>query len=29
LELQREGGKRLTTEQFLAGFPVKVGQIFL
>jgi methionyl-tRNA formyltransferase len=24
-ELQREGGKRLTTEQFLAGFPLKPG----
>lgn len=25
LELQREGGRRLTTEQFLAGFPLKAG----
>jgi methionyl-tRNA formyltransferase len=25
LELQREGGKRLTVEQFLAGFPLKSG----
>jgi methionyl-tRNA formyltransferase len=25
LELQREGGKRLTTEQFLAGFSLKPG----
>jgi methionyl-tRNA formyltransferase len=25
LELQREGGKRLTAEQFLAGFPLKAG----
>jgi methionyl-tRNA formyltransferase len=25
LELQREGGKRLTAEQFLAGFPLKPG----
>ncbi len=29
LELQREGGKRLTTEQFLAGFSIKAGQKFL
>jgi methionyl-tRNA formyltransferase len=29
LELQREGGKRLTAEQFLAGFPIKAGQKFL
>ncbi len=25
LELQREGGKRLSAEQFLAGFPLKAG----
>jgi methionyl-tRNA formyltransferase len=25
LELQREGGKRLTAEQFLAGYPVRPG----
>jgi methionyl-tRNA formyltransferase len=25
LELQREGGRRLTTEQFLAGLPLKAG----
>jgi methionyl-tRNA formyltransferase len=25
LELQREGGKRVTAEQFLAGFPLKAG----
>ena len=25
LELQREGGKRVTSEQFLAGFPLKAG----
>ena len=25
LELQREGGKRLTAGQFLAGHPLKVG----
>ena len=25
LELQREGGKRLTAEQFLAGFPISAG----
>lgn len=25
LELQREGGKRLTAEQFIAGFPLKPG----
>src|ERR1017187_10269011 len=29
LELQREGGKRLTAEQFLAGFPLKVGAKFV
>jgi methionyl-tRNA formyltransferase len=28
LELQREGGKRLTSEQFLAGFPLKAGVKF-
>ena len=28
LELQREGGKRLTTEQFLAGFPLAAGGRF-
>jgi len=28
LELQREGGKRLSAEQFLAGFSVKAGQEF-
>ncbi len=28
LELQREGGKRLSAEQFLAGFPIKVGARF-
>jgi methionyl-tRNA formyltransferase len=28
LELQREGGKRLTVEQFLAGHPLKAGQKF-
>jgi methionyl-tRNA formyltransferase len=26
LELQREGGRRLTAEQFLAGFPLATGQ---
>ena len=26
LELQREGGKRLTAEQFLAGHPLKAGK---
>ncbi|HEY4951818.1 MAG TPA: methionyl-tRNA formyltransferase, partial [Verrucomicrobiae bacterium] len=25
LELQREGGRRLTVEQFLTGFPIKAG----
>jgi methionyl-tRNA formyltransferase len=25
LELQREGGKRLSAEQFLSGFPIKAG----
>ena len=29
LELQREGGKRLTAEQFLAGCPLKQGAKFL
>ena len=29
LELQREGGKRLTAEQFLAGYPLKSGATFL
>ena len=29
LELQREGGKRLTAEQFLAGCPLKPGAKFL
>jgi methionyl-tRNA formyltransferase len=28
LELQREGGKRLTAEQFLAGSPTKPGAMF-
>ena len=28
LELQREGGRRLTVEQFLAGFPLKAGAKF-
>jgi len=28
LELQREGGKRLTVEQFLAGHPLKAGLTF-
>jgi methionyl-tRNA formyltransferase len=28
LELQREGGRRLTAEQFLAGFPLKTGGKF-
>ena len=28
LELQREGGKRLTVEQFLAGHPLKPGEKF-
>jgi methionyl-tRNA formyltransferase len=28
LELQREGGKRLATEPFLAGFPIKAGDQF-
>jgi methionyl-tRNA formyltransferase len=27
-ELQREGGKRLSAEQFLAGFPIKPGERF-
>ena len=29
LELQREGGKRLSVEQFLTGHPLKTGAIFL
>jgi methionyl-tRNA formyltransferase len=29
LELQREGGKRLTAEQFLAGHPLKPGEKFV
>ena len=29
LELQREGGRRLTAEQFFAGFPIKVGAQFV
>ena len=29
LELQREGGKRLPSETFLAGFPIKVGAKFI
>jgi len=29
LELQREGGRRLTAEQFLAGHPIKPGARFL
>jgi methionyl-tRNA formyltransferase len=29
LELQREGGKRLAAEQFLAGFPLKAGDWFV
>jgi methionyl-tRNA formyltransferase len=28
LELQREGGRRLAAEQFLAGFPLKAGEKF-
>jgi methionyl-tRNA formyltransferase len=28
LELQREGGRRLTAEQFLSGFPLKPGDRF-
>jgi methionyl-tRNA formyltransferase len=28
LELQREGGKRLSVEQYLAGHPLKIGAIF-
>ena len=27
LELQREGGRRLTVEQFLAGHPLKPGEL--
>ncbi len=26
LELQREGGRRLNAQEFLAGFPVSIGQ---
>ena len=29
LELQREGGKRMTSEHFLAGFPLKAGSQFV
>ena len=29
LELQREGGRRLTSEQFLSGFPLKAGAKFV
>jgi len=29
LELQREGGRRLTAEQFLAGFPMQAGNQFM
>jgi len=29
LELQREGGRRLPTDQFLAGFPLKAGEKFV
>jgi hypothetical protein len=29
LELQREGGKRLSAEAFLMGFPLPVGSGFL
>jgi methionyl-tRNA formyltransferase len=29
LELQREGGKRMAAEQFLAGHPIKPGERFL
>ncbi len=29
LELQREGGKRMTAEQFLIGHPLKAGQKFV
>lgn len=29
LEVQREGGKRLTAEQFLAGCPLKAGERFV
>lgn len=28
LELQREGGKRITAEQFLAGYPLRAGESF-
>jgi methionyl-tRNA formyltransferase len=29
LELQREGGKRLTAQDFLTGFPLQAGGKFL
>ena len=29
LELQREGGKRMTAEQFLAGYPLNAGLRFI
>ncbi len=29
LEIQREGGRRLLTEQFLAGFPLNIGSKFV
>jgi methionyl-tRNA formyltransferase len=29
LELQREGGKRLTAQQFLAGHPIPIGERFV
>jgi methionyl-tRNA formyltransferase len=29
LELQREGGRRLAADQFLAGFPLKAGSKFV
>ena len=28
LEMQREGGRRMTAEQFLAGYPLKAGDTF-
>ena len=28
LELQREGGKRMTAEQFLSGYPLRAGALF-
>ena len=28
LELQREGGRRLNTGEFLAGYPLKAGENF-